>query len=107
MFPTFAPEVTIKFNEIDCVCVGEGEKALVDLANNFANNKCINKITNLWVKQKNGKITKNPITKPVDINELPVLTDIGLFDQQRFYRPLGGKIRKVLPVETHRGCPYT
>ena len=107
VFPTFAPEATIKFNEIDCVCVGEGEKALVDLANNFVNNKCINKITNLWVKQKNGKITKNPITKPVDINELPVLTDIGLFDQQRFYRPLGGKIRKVLPVETHRGCPYT
>ena len=50
---------------------------------------------------------KNSITKPVDINELPAITDIGLFGEKRFYRPMGGKIRRLLPVETHRGCPYT
>ena len=107
VFPTFAPQIVIKFKEIDCLCVGEGEKALVELANRISNKEDINNISNLWIKNKDKSIKKNPMTKPVDVNELPVLTDIGLFDQQRFYRPLGGKIRKVLPVETHRGCPYT
>ena len=30
-----------------------------------------------------------------------------MFGEKRFYRPMGGKIRRLLPVETHRGCPYT
>ncbi len=107
VFPTFAPQIAIKFKEIDCICVGEGENALIELANSLANKKDISNITNLWIKKTDGSIKKNPISKPVDINTLPVDTDIGLFDQQRFYRPLGGRIRKVLPVETHRGCPYT
>ena len=47
------------------------------------------------------------MTKPVDINKLPTITDIGLFGEKRFYRPMGGKLRRLLPVETHRGCPYT
>jgi len=47
------------------------------------------------------------MTKPVDINKIPAITDIGLFGEKRFYRPMGGKIRRLLPVETHRGCPYT
>ncbi len=107
VFPTFAPQIVIDYKEVDSLCVGEGEKALVDLANCIAKKNKIENITNLWIKNIDGSIQKNPITKPVDINELPAVTDIGLFDQQRFYRPLGGKIRKVLPVETHRGCPYT
>ena len=52
-------------------------------------------------------IHKNSISRPVDINEIPEITDIELFGEERFYRPMGGKIRRLLPVETHRGCPYT
>jgi radical SAM superfamily enzyme YgiQ (UPF0313 family) len=58
-------------------------------------------------KKKKWRYKKNPITKPVDINQLPTITDIGIFGEERFYRPMGGKIRRLLPVETHRGCPYT
>ena len=32
MFPTFAPEICIKNDLIDLVCVGEGENALIDLS---------------------------------------------------------------------------
>ena len=31
VFPTFAPEICIKYDLVDMVCVGEGENALIDL----------------------------------------------------------------------------
>ena len=107
VFPTFAPHLVIKYDEVDMLCVGEGENALVDLAEALYKKKDYSKITNLWVRKKNNEIIKNSITKPVDINKLPPVTDIGIFGEKRFYRPMGGKILKMLPVETHRGCPYT
>ena len=63
-----------------------------------------NKITSI---KKNGKVVrKNPISKPVDINQNPIL-DLDLFDENRLYRPMAGVIYKMFPVETMRGCPYT
>ena len=107
VFPTFAPQIVMNYDVIDMCCVGEGENTILDLADCLARGKDYYDVTNLWVRKKNGTIKKNPITKPVDINELPPITDIGLFGEKRFYRPMGGKIRRLLPVETHRGCPYT
>ena len=107
VFPTFAPHLVMRNKDIDMLCVGEGENALVDLVDLICENKDYSKVTNLWVRKENGDIVKNSITKPVDINKLPPVTDIGIFGEKRFYRPMGGKILKMLPVETHRGCPYT
>ena len=91
-FHAFKKKGTIKMNHLDIdsrCCIGH------------------NRYSTSGYTINNGTIKKNPVTKPVDINQLPAITDLGLFDEQRFYRPLGGKIRRVLPVETHRGCPYT
>ena len=107
VFPTFAPELALSYENVDMVCVGEGENAIVDLANSISNNDLTTKITNIWFKTKNNEIDKNSISRPVNINEMPTITDIELFGEQRFYRPMGGKIRRLLPVETHRGCPFT
>ena len=46
------------------------------------------------------------MTKPVDINLLPKI-DVELFEDARFYRPMAGKVYRMLPIETMRGCPYT
>lgn len=106
VFPTFAPDLAISYNDVDMICVGEGENAILDLANAISNKQPISKITNLWIKD--GKdIEKNSISRPVELEKLPVITDVELFGEKRFYRPMGGKIRRLLPVETHRGCPYT
>ena len=107
VFPTFAPHLVMNFKHVDMLCVGEGENAMIDLAECLANGKDYLNVTNLWVRKKDGTIKKNSITKPVDIDSLPPKTDIGIFGEKRFYRPMGGKIRRLLPVETHRGCPYT
>ena len=107
VFPTFAPDLVIKHEEVDALCMGEGENALTEIASALANDESYLHSSNCWFKDNMGNITKNPITKPVNVNELPAITDIGIFGEKRFYRPMGGRIRRLLPVETHRGCPYT
>jgi radical SAM superfamily enzyme YgiQ (UPF0313 family) len=107
VFPTFAPKLLMSYEVVDMCCVGDGENAIVDLADCLGRGEDHSDVTNLWVRKKNGTVKKNPLTKPVDLNQLPSITDIGLFGEERFYRPMGGKIRRLLPVETHRGCPYT
>ena len=107
VFPTFAPDLTMTYPNVDMVCVGEGENAMVDLANSIGNQEKQFDITNIWFRMEDNTIHKNSISRPVNIDEIPEITDIELFGEERFYRPMGGKIRRLLPVETHRGCPYT
>ena len=104
VFPTFAPEKCLRYDEVDIVCIGEGENALVELCDRMECGKNYLDIPNLWIKTKNG-IKRNPLGQPVDINSLPLL-DMSLFEESRFYRPMQGKVWRMLPVETHRGCPY-
>ena len=113
VFATFAPEICIKEELIDLVCVGEGENALVDLCDKIEKKLDYSDVTNCWVKtigpeylKDRNIIKKNPISKPVDINENPII-DVDQFEENRLYRPMGGTVYKMLPVETIRGCPYT
>ncbi len=106
VFATFAPERVIRESSIDIVCVGEGENALIELCNRLSYAKDFSKVPNLWVKISNGDVVRNAPGPPVDMNELPPI-DFSIFEDDRFYRPMRGKIYRMLPVETHRGCPYT
>ena len=106
VFCTFAPDICISYPLVDMVCVGEGEQAIVDLCEKIEKGEDFKNVTNLWVKDKEGTITKNTIIKPVDVNKSPNL-DLSLFEENRLYRPMAGKIYKMVPVETHRGCPFT
>ena len=106
VFPTFAPDICIKNDLINLVCVGEGENALIDLCKKIENNEDYSDVTNLWIKKDGKIIKKNSITKPVDINKNPLI-DTSLFEENRLYRPMAGKVYKMFPVETIRGCPFT
>jgi hypothetical protein len=106
VFATFAPERAIDFHEVDMICVGEGEVALLDLCERMRAGESYDDVTNLWIKKQSGDIIRNPITKPVDVDKLPTL-DIEIFEEGRYYSPMYGKLYRMLPVETHRGCPYT
>ena len=105
VFPTFAPERALSFPQVDMVCVGEGENCLVDLCQKMRNGEDYRKVTNLWLKDKDGSIIKNSITNPVDVDEVP-RGDLELFEDEQFYRPMYGKLYRMMPIETHRGCPY-
>jgi len=105
VFPTFAPHKVIMNKEVDIVCVGEGEEAILELCNRLRDNKDYSNVRNLWIR-KSGKIIKNPIRKAFDVDKAP-LPDFSLFEEARLYRPMAGKTYRMLPVETHRGCPYS
>ena len=106
IYPTFAPAEVIANKFIDFVCMGEGEYAVVDLCKSLANEKSIDKIKNFWIKKKDGTVIKNNLGPLVNVNELPY-PDYTIFEPERFYRPMQGKVLRILPMELHRGCPYT
>lgn len=105
VFPTFAPEIIIREDAVDMVCVGEGESLLVELCNMIGTGKDFSRIPNLWVK-KDGQVVRNPMRERINLDDLP-MPDYSLFEENRLYRPMAGKVYRMLPVETHRGCPYT
>ena len=105
VFATFAPEKVISYPEIDIICVGEGEGALVELCERLSKKENYDNIENLWVKKKDGTIVKNQIRPPVNLDDNPMI-DFDIFDEKRLYRMMAGKVYKMLPIETHRGCPY-
>ena len=104
VFPTFAPEICLSYDEVDMVCIGEGENALVELCDRIDRGLPYQDVPSLWVKTKNG-VRKNLVGPPVDIDANPMV-DLAIFDEARLYRPMQGKVWRMLPVETHRGCPY-
>ena len=105
VFCTFAPDLAISYDEIDMICKGEGEKSIVELCNRLANNENYDDVPNLWVKKGDGQIVKNKLSL-VDMDENPLI-DLTIFEESRYYRPMTGKVYKMLPVEIFRGCPYT
>ncbi|MCX5796535.1 MAG: radical SAM protein [Elusimicrobia bacterium] len=106
VFPTFAPELCLAHDTVDMVCIGEGEGLLPELCARLAAGRSYDDLENLWLKKADGGTIKNPLAPPVDIDRNP-LVDFSDFDESRLYRPMQGKVWRMLPVETHRGCPYT
>lgn len=101
---TMSPDEIISKDCVDVICIGEGEKALVDLLDALEKKRDISRISNLWVK-KDGQIIKNKIGNLVDINKLPFL-DFDEFSDKHFYRPFGGKVYRMATFEKKRGCPF-
>lgn len=104
IYPTFSPEKVINNKNVDSICIGEGEDALLELCKKIQTNENITNIKNLWVKQ-NGKIYKNPKRNLINLDELP-FEDFTVFEEKRLYRPMQGKIYKMIPVTIDRGCPF-
>lgn len=107
VFPTFAPELSLKLSDgtVDYVLKGEGDRTLPLICKKLEAKESIENIDGLYMKSKNGYIN-NPLPIPISMEE-QVLPDYSLFEESRFYRPMQGKMRRMLPVTTIRGCPYT
>jgi len=107
VFPTFAPELTLElsFGTIDYVLKGEGDYTLPELCRRLERREILDDLDGLVMKSKD-KLIVNPLPAPISMDQ-QVLPDYSLFDESRFYRPMQGKLRKMLPVTTTRGCPYT
>jgi len=105
VFVSFSPDEVIANETINTVCIGEGEEALVELCEKMYRGEDPSTVKNLWIK-KNGKVAKNTLRPLVDINKLPFIS-YDIFEKERLYRPMYGKIYTMIHVEMDRGCPYS
>lgn len=97
--PTCFPEF-IQESGIDFLCQGEGEQAMVALADALAVKKSYLHIPGIWVK-KNNRIYKNPPGNLIqDFHSFP-LPDRSLYYKYGFMKDMPTK-RFI----TGRGCPY-
>ena len=101
---TFNYKRMFNSNLIDYVCISEGEGALVELCNKLYNNENTSNIKNIYTKNENGDIIKNPLRPLVDINKLPT-PDFSIYEYFRFYRPYFGNVVRMMGIDTDRGCP--
>jgi len=105
VFPTNAPERCMEDPEVKLIGLGEGENLVVRVAEAVRLSLPLHEIPGTWYRDTEGTINKNPKDLLVDINKYR--PDFKLFDKNRFYRPMGGKVFKMIPVETFRGCPFS
>ncbi len=105
VFAIFNPQKLIELDEIDFVCTGEGEEALIELCDCLEKQLPCDDIKNLWVSKSNGTIVKNPLRPPVELDELP-FEDFTIFEKSRIFRPMQGKMLATIPINFDRGCPY-
>lgn len=105
-FATFAPERALDFPEIDIVCVGEGEKPLLELCQKMERREDWENVLGLAYRDRFGMVRQNPLPPPVNLDENPTDFDLGLFDPDRLIRPMAGSLYRMAPVETIRGCVY-
>ncbi len=98
--PTFFPEM-IEEEGVDGICIGEGEGAIVDLANALDEGRLNPSIPNWWFKVK-GKVIKNPV-RPLmdDLDSLPLPDRDLVYSKDAISRH--SKIKHFL---SGRGCPY-
>lgn len=99
---TFSPEEVINEDCVDMLCIGEGEDAIVELANKIADGKDYTTVRNIWIKS-NGRIIKNDLRPLKDINEIPS-QDWEIYEKRRLYKPFLGNITITAGIETSRGC---
>lgn len=104
VFATFAPELAMSYKEINFACLGEGEDLLPALCEKLSTGESHRDIPGLCYRSDDGSIVKNRV-KLVDIDSNPRM-DLTIFDSKRFLKPMSGKIYRLFPVETFRGCPY-
>jgi len=100
--PTLNPEEVIGLEDIDVVCLGEGEGAIVELCDSLSAGNDISRIANLWLK-KDGKVQRNPLRPLIDDLDTVPFPDREVFPYEKSF-DVGFMHRSVFMAS--RGCPY-
>ena len=100
--PTLVPEVVLAAEGVDCVCIGDGEYAELELCDKMSADEDYLNVESLWFKMADGSIKKNPV-RPLfsDLDRLPI-PDFDLFDYDNLE---SSKVQTAIVVVS-RGCFY-
>lgn len=115
--PTISPEMCLDY--ADYVCVGEGERTILDFANAVSQNKSVKAINNLCYAQ-DGQIKKNALYPRIEnLDEIPPYDHIpaNSFIQEKNGQivPVNRKVFKkyaryrgtTYSIMSSRGCPFS
>lgn len=99
--PTVAPLETISNEEVDAICIGEGDYAIVEFCDQLEHGTDVTNVRNIWVK-RNGEVVKNdvrPLAENLDAFPFPARE---LFRVGRNTEFGGGRVN----IMFGRGCPF-
>lgn len=97
--PTLVPEIVMENDFIDMVCIGEGEDAMLELANSIENKINRTDIKNIWFR-RDKQIIKN------ELRALDQEIDKYDMDRELFFNKLPSNYRRWAYFICSRGCPF-
>jgi len=97
---TMAPHEVLETGIFDYACLGEGEEALLELANALEVHGDTTKIPNIWMK-RDGMVIKNRVRPFTPLESLPP-KDYEIFDFQKMIDAKNGWVGAMVS----RGCPF-
>ena len=100
--PTLVPDEVLAVDGVDCVCVGDGEYAELDLCDRIRDGLDYTDLESLYFKLPDGSFRHNPI-RPLfsDLDRIPI-PDFELFDYDNLE---SSKVGTAIVVVS-RGCFY-
>lgn len=101
---SYLKERAFEHAQIDMICLGEGEEALPELCERLREKREYRDIRNICIRD-GDRIVINALRPLADLETLPA-PDYSLFEEKRFYSPMQGTMRRMLPIDFDRGCPY-
>ena len=99
--PTFTPAFLKENQEIDAICLGEGDYSVVDFINRYESQKDYHLTPNFHVRYE-GRIFENPINNLIEnLDNLPFPDRDIIYSNYPYARK-----RRMKNFITMRGCPY-
>ncbi len=101
--PPVDAEHAVQIEGLDAICLGEGEGAMLDFVSAVQQGKPYREIQNLWVRDEDGTIHRNPL-RPL-IQDLDTLAPYDRTDWRNFAELHWEREGEAVTVAS-RGCPY-
>lgn len=102
--PTVAPKQVLKHYQVAAVCIGEGERPIVELLDSLDAGKIDTSIQNFWFRSGQEYIINLPRSALKFTDETP-FCDWEHFNDLHFAHPYEGKLYRRGSVSIGRGCP--
>ncbi|MDI6720817.1 MAG: radical SAM protein [Candidatus Aenigmarchaeota archaeon] len=97
---SFFPQIIEQCENIDVLCVGEGDEPMVELANCLDNGEDYSDIMSLWLR-KGGQVIKNPL-RPLNMDmDSKSWEDRDIYRKYPFFKDF-----EFAQVMVGRGCPH-
>jgi len=100
--PSLVPEIVLSEDSVDCLVIGDGEFAMLDLLDAFGRKSPLSHVEGIAYRQ-NGEIVYTEPREFKDLSEFPII-DWSFVDPTKYFIP-NVSCEKVLHVYASKGCP--